>query len=205
MLLDIVILPPAGLRRKIGKRIKKATRGVRCTFIVDNSNLIPHQSLFHLKTSKARLPKLLAVVDGIAKKYPKIKYQSKGAVLSPRGSGIAYYLLLKPEILVKLHKEVLNKCHKFRTGVVLWNLKKEIWGYNKTYRQKYGSQHILKNFHPHVTMVRLKRAEDAPKVLRKMKMNFKFTAREIYVCEVNNWLQVKRVIKKFKLKQVSLG
>jgi len=199
MLFDIVILPPDKLRQKLGAKMKRALQGVPHFLVIDNDKLIPHLSLFHLKIAKKRVPDLFSTVERIAKRHSPMPIQSTGTKFSPTGSGFVFHTLSKPEILVKLHKEVIKKCHQLRTDAVPWNLKTLITGRKKIYRQKYGSHHILKNFHPHLTMARLKKPDDAAQVLKKMKMNFKFTAGEIYVCEVNNWLQVFKVLKRFKL------
>ena len=69
MLYDIVIVPPKNLRHKIGQRVLSVTRGKPATFVVDNIRLIPHLSLFHVRTSKTQLAKLFHVVEQIIKKY----------------------------------------------------------------------------------------------------------------------------------------
>ena len=52
-------------------------------------------------------------------------------------------------------------------------------------------------FNPHFTMGWLKDKKDISKVAKRMqKVKFGFLTKEIYICEVDEWWQVKRIIKK---------
>ena len=68
MLIDIVVLPPEKLRRRIGERTKKSARGISAGFIVDNKKFIPHLSLWHINTSRERLKKIEVELAKLVKK-----------------------------------------------------------------------------------------------------------------------------------------
>ena len=69
MLLDIVVLPPANIRQKVGQAILRATRGADCKYVVDNKKLIPHVSLFHIRTSQRRLKLIEQQVKSVLGQY----------------------------------------------------------------------------------------------------------------------------------------
>ncbi len=199
MLLDVVILPSAKLRRKLGRKIKKAVNSIPHVFVVDNKKLIPHLSLYHIRTTKVRFDKLVELVHEIIKSYKPFKLKSKGEQTFP--SGIVYYSIYKPAVLQRLHREVVDKCRILKTGPVPWNHARRPTKQETHYFKKYGSRLLLKFFKPHFTMVKLKNLDNGTKVIRKMKLGkFGFLADTVAICEVNNWLQVTKILKTFKLR-----
>ncbi len=200
MWLDIVILPPSTLRQRMGKKIKHATKGLKTVFVVDNKKLIPHLSLFHIRTSKARLSRLSRIVKGTIKKYKRMKLRAAGLEISKSGSGIVYVNISCPLKLVRLHEEVFNSCYPLRTGPMPWVIKsRKPTSQEKLDRKKYGT-HL--KFHPHFTLAMFQNYRDGEKVIERMgRVKFDFTADTVTVTEVNFWHQVIRVIKKFKLKK----
>lgn len=199
MLLDIVILPPQKLRRKIGKKIEVATKGLKPVFVVDNKKFIPHLSLFHVRTSKGRINKLEARIKEVLKEYRSIWLQSKGVELSKSGSGIIFYKVANPRELGRLRKQIFKACYPLRTGMMPWFISnRRPTNEELESRKKYGT-HL--KFHPHFTLTLLSDTKDVRTVARKIKsMKFKFLADTVAITEVNFWHQVKRIIKKFKLK-----
>jgi len=201
MLLDVVILPPWMLRNRLGKKITRATSNSPCVFVVDNKKLIPHLSLFHIKTSKNRSDRLSRLIKEIVKEYHPFKIYSQGFKVQFGGKG-GGFSLSKSRPLVSLHEEILNKCYHLRTGVMPWpwSALSKLTKQKRIYRRKYGTSYILKLFHPHFTMVLLKNGGDSEKVARKMfKTKFVFLADTIAVCEVNFYHQVTKILKTFKL------
>ena len=59
MLVDIVILPPPEIRRKIGRTIKRSVGKSPAFFVVENQRLIPHLSLWHLRISANEIGNLI--------------------------------------------------------------------------------------------------------------------------------------------------
>lgn len=55
MLIDIVMLPPQNIRKRIGTKMKKEMGNIPNFFVVDNRKLIPHLSLWHMKIAKKEL------------------------------------------------------------------------------------------------------------------------------------------------------
>ena len=78
MLLDVVILPPAKLLGKIGKKITEAARGMSAAFVADNQKLISRISLFHIRIKKNRLEKLSQKVQEVIKKTSAVYYEIDG-------------------------------------------------------------------------------------------------------------------------------
>ncbi|MBI4050791.1 MAG: 2'-5' RNA ligase family protein [Candidatus Doudnabacteria bacterium] len=204
MLLDIVILPPKVLRQRIGKKIKDATKDVKAVFVVNNKKLILHLSLFHIRTSKARLSRLSGIVKGIVKKHKVMNMRSAGLEISKSGSGIVYVNVSYPLKLVRLREEVFNSCYPLRTGPMPWMIKsRPPTRQEKLARKKFGT--YLK-FHPHFTLAMFQNHRDAERVIERMgRIKFDFTADTVAVTEVNSWHQVTGIIKKFKLKRSRIG
>lgn len=60
--------------------------------------------------------------------------------------------------------------------------------------KKYGR---ALGFAPHFTMGWLKNEKNIAEVVEKMRgMKFSFLAKEVYICEIDKWWQVKKIIKK---------
>lgn len=200
MLLDIVILPPANLRNKIGKAVIQATAGHPCRYVIDNKKLIPHMSLFHIRTSSQRFPELGRKVKIVISKYcPQIV----------RNTGLRAYegiwgtiLLTNNKALQKLNKHIVQECYKLRTGQMPWNSKEKPKGPALKKRLKYGTQHnIGKTFVPHFTVFAAPDETSAQKILKKLE-SFKFSFRgdTIAICRVNSNHQVTKILKTFRLK-----
>jgi hypothetical protein len=200
MLLDIVILPSQSLRENIGRKIRQATRNMPAAYVVDNRNMIYHSSLFHIRISKQRMPRLIEIVKRISKKYGSTLINSKGLELyEKKGIGIK---LSNNQQLKKLSQEIIVSCYRLRSGMMPWNPKRAP---NKTelrLRKKYGTQHNVEGrLQPHFTIAEFLNGADAQYVWEKLKsLRFSFVGNTVAICEVNRWHQVTRIIKKFKLK-----
>lgn len=175
--------------------MKKETAGYPAVFVVDNRKLIPHLSLWHLRTSKNRINALTAELKKVVADQKPIKINSAGFMASKKENGIVSFSVRSSEPLALLRKKVLEKAYSFKTGMMpqfaafgLWKGKTLVEG------KKYGRPLA---FNPHFTMGFLKKPEDALKIEEAMKKEeFRFLAKGIYVCEVNRWWQVTKVLKK---------
>lgn len=201
MLLDIVILPPAELRQRLGKKIREAAKGIPSVFVVDNKKFIPHLSLFHVRTSKNRIKKLESRIREIMKKYRPFELKTLGFYWGgDAGRQWVCQNITNPNILTKLHKETVQACHDLRTGMMP-SISKKLNKLEKFYRRKYGSRHLLKFFRPHFTLGMIKKDTDLERIIKRMRpLKMKFHADIVAITEVNFWHQVTRVIKKFTLK-----
>lgn len=203
MLLDIVILPPAGLRQKIGLAVKKAVNGLPYDFVVDNSKLIPHLSLYHLRVKSSRLKIVEAEIKNIAENFKAFKVKS--VMFGPyEAEPTIYFHLSKPKILQALNKVVVARCQKFRAGLLFarYKNKSKYSAKDNAYIKKYGTPwSVEKNFKPHLTMLKLKNIRDVKKVTQAIKnKRFEFTANTLAICKINVKGQVYKIIKKFNLK-----
>lgn len=199
MYCDIVILPPPKLRHRIGQQVRIVTRGKPATFIVDNIKLIPHLSLFHIRTSKTQLAKISNMVEQIIKIYTAQKIQTTNVRVGSSGTVVLF--LSKPKQLKKLHRELVSKCKIFRTGQMPWTNKQQPNKTEALYRRRYGTQHVLKFFNPHLTLAKLNIKN--PKVIAQKlnKIRFSFMGNIVAICQVNYWHQVTKIIYAFRLKQ----
>lgn len=202
MLIDIVILPPEKLRRRIGERIKKETKGYSTSFIVDNKKFIPHLSLWHLKTSKNRLIKVEAELGKLVKNQKPIRINSSKFHITKMKNGISTeFFVRKSSPMASLRDKVFRRTYRLKTGMVPPFKPFGIWsGKALKEAKKYGRPI---GFGPHFTMAWLKNWEDALEVRKRMEnMKFSFTAKEIYICRVNLWWQVDKIIKKINFSNV---
>ena len=96
-----------------------------------------------------------------------------------------------------LQKKVFENIHKYKTGIMPPFdpfLKLKVSKQKLKEVKKYGRG---LGFHPHFTIGWLLNSEDVSSVVKKMEhLKFSFLAKEIYICEVDRWWQVKRIIKK---------
>ncbi len=195
MLIDIVILPSAKLRQKIGRKMRKETASYSAIFVVDNKQFIPHLSLWHLRISKNRIDDLTAELKKTVVGQKPFKICSAGFMASKKENGIVSFSVKNDKSLELLQKKVFRRVYPFKIGMMpqfevfgLWKGKTLAEG------KKYGRPLA---FNPHFTMGFLKKPEDALKIEKTMeKERISFIAKEIYVCEVNRWWQATKILEK---------
>lgn len=197
MLIDIVILPPEKIRNMVGVRVRKAFGNSPNFFVVDNKNLIPHLSLWHLRTSEKKLPKIAEELQQVVGKQKPIKIISSKFRGIPKYKGCLEFPVKNNNSMRSLQKKVFENVHKYKTGIMpsfAPFLKLKVSKQKSKEVKKYGRG---LGFHPHFTMGWLKNEEGISGVVKNMqKVKFNFFAKEIYICEVDSWWQVKRIIKK---------
>lgn len=194
MLIDIVILPPAKVREAIGRKIKKEAAGYPALFVVDNMKLKPHLSLWHVRMRKGDIPELAKKLKDLVRNQKPIAVSSAGFTASKKSNTISFGVKrMKPMEL--LQRRAFEVAYPLRTGMMPQAKLFGPWkGEALKEAKKYGRPFW---FDPHFTMGVMRRHNDALKVERKMRgIEFKFVANGVYICEVNRWWQVIRVIKK---------
>ena len=180
----------------------KAVAGYSVRYFIDNKKLIPHLSLFHLRTTESRFRKLEQIVEKIASRFAGFPIESIKFEQYGDGTGVNY-VLSKPRELQKLNKETVVRVKSLRTGVLYpWYRTRKYSRIQQDYIKKYGTiWSVEKGFIPHFTMGRFISRGDAAKVVEKMKkINFEFMADTIAICEINNNGQVYKILKTLKLK-----
>ena len=202
MLLDIVILPPRGLREKIGARARKAAAGIKCKYLIDNRKLIPHVSLFHIRTDRAGYIKIQKKLLEISQEAKPFHMRAVGFE-SPEGSGYFWIRYHNSKSFKALHKKVLSELHPLRRGRIISRSLIKPSASQSRYWKKYGSPYILKLLTPHITIGRLK---DPDLILQRKiagrfgQLSSDFKNSELALCEVNHDCQVNKILKTFKLK-----
>lgn len=193
MLLDIALVPPEKLRKKLGEKAAKEIGGFPNAFVVDNVRRIPHLSLWHLRTSKSRVSKLTEELRQIVRKQKAIKITSTGFRILKKYKGDVEFTVEKNDALISLQEKVFKKIYSYKTGTMPPFFGRWV-GEKRRQAERYGKP---LGFKPHFTMGFLKNEEDARKVVKKMKkVSFSFFANEICLCEIDTWWQVKKIIKK---------
>lgn len=197
MLLDVVVLPPVELRRTIGRKIKE---GVGCyprLFVVDNTKLIPHLSLWHVRTSQNRIDKLAKELELAVKNQRPIGIRSTNFVAVKSPEGCVEFGVKNNRALASLQQKVFKKTYPFRTGMMpqfgaSFGIK---WSSKELKEAKKYSRPLW--FGPHFTAGILKSKEDALRSVKAMKkVKFKFLAKEIYICRVNRLWQADKILRK---------
>lgn len=198
MLLDIVILPPKALREKIGKKLRKAVSGLEVDYLVDNVELIPHLTLFHLKTDSGGYKNTAAFVKRLVSSNKRF-YVRGGRFESPKNGYLWYRFALSPRLLA-LQAEVRNHCLILRTGVLPVRSSKKLDPLARRLRRKYGTQYLFERSAPHFTMAQMRSSSDARKVIARMpKGMINFKAEKLAIAEINLNGQVTKILKTFKL------
>lgn len=197
MLIDIVILPPEKIRNILGSRMKKEVSDSSNFFVVDNKNLIPHLSLWHLKTSEKKLSKIAKELQQVVDKQKPIKVITSRFRVIKKYKGCVEFPVKNNRSLEILQKKVFEKIYHYKTGIMppfASFLKLDKTDKKLSEIKKYGRS---LGFHPHFTMGWLKNEEDILRVVKNMqKVKVSFLTKEIYICEVDRLWQVKRIIRK---------
>ena len=118
MLLDIVILPPTGLRKRIGKKIRRATKNLPRIFVVDDTKFTPHLSLWHIKTSKNRIGTITEELKKITKTQRPIKIKTKKFIASKKDKGGIGFKINSRKSLTSLRNRVFKRTYPFKTGMM---------------------------------------------------------------------------------------
>jgi 2'-5' RNA ligase len=199
MLIDIAILPPQDTRKKIGAKMKKGVGDLPNLFVVDNDKLIPHLSLWHLRTSKEKINKIAREVEKIAKGQKSVKINSSTFHALEQYKGFLEFAVKNTKELALLQQKVFQKTYLYKTGTMpkfASFVGHPYTGEKLKEVKKYGRP---LGFTPHFTMGWLKNEKDVAPTVKKMQgIKLSFLAKELYICEVDKWWQVKRIIKKIE-------
>ncbi|MBI4049526.1 MAG: threonylcarbamoyl-AMP synthase [Candidatus Doudnabacteria bacterium] len=200
MRLDIVILPSKSLSEKIGKQNKALEKDAPLVFSVDNKKLFPHITLYHVSVKKENLDQIYQKVQVIAQSTSPFKLLSRRINSE---DGVFVLDLKNNSQIYRLHEQVVESLASLRQRS--WRNYKGLTGIRKKLVNKYGHRHILKFFRPHITLGKMKDKKNLKKILSQTKIPISsFVADNIAVTEVDNYSQVTRIIKKFKLEPTRL-
>lgn len=198
MLLDIVILPPESWRKKFGSGVKKAAGDAPANIVVDNIRCTPHLSLWHIKTEKDKIPQLGAALEEALSKEKPVRITSGDLKISDmqKGGSIISIEVKRSKPLATLQKVIFRSTHTFKTGMMPQSFNP--WkGERLVQAKRYGRP---TDFTPHFTMAWLKRETDVQRFVKDVKVPaVNFVANEVYICEIDKYWQVIKVIKKVRL------
>ncbi len=199
MLIDIIVLPPANIRKNIAGLNKNLKENFAFKWTVDNKKLIPHISLFHINIKKSKLGEIMSKTSEVLKRVSPLEISFTAA------DGRYPYIGIKTDktdTLFNLHKKVIDNLKIFRVKAMPFIHKPKTFLDNQ-YAKKYGVIEVLTKFNPHITMGSVKNEDDFTKVLDKINSNREilqnFTADTVALAEIDKYWQVKKIIKKLKL------
>ena len=196
MLLDIVILPPAKLRNKLGTLAQQLGKTYPARYVVDNKKLIPHVSLYHFRTGPSRLRNIEQAVKMVLKTTSVFKLSGKMVEYGRYSIGLK---VNKPMALLSLKKAILASCSPLRTGMMPNMFKRKMTKEVKQALKDYGTVGTVLNYHPHITLLANFNGKLHHKKWIKISYPIDFYADNVAIAEVNNWYQVTRIIKRFKV------
>lgn len=197
MLIDIVILPPENIRKKIGKKAKKEIGNFPNFFVVDNIKLFPHLSLWHMRISKIEVNNIVKKLKQIVKGQKQIKINSSGFHALDKYKGCVEFGVKRNKRLIQLQHKIFQNIYSYKSGIMPQFASFLGIVYSKEKLQEIRKYGRSLGFAPHFTMGWLKNEKNLTEVVRKMrKMKFSFLAKEIYICEIDKWWQAKKIIKK---------
>ena len=197
MLIDIVILPPKDLRKKIRRKNIKEIGHFPSFFVVDNTNLIPHLSLWHMKIAKSSVGRIAKELKKVTKGPKPVKINSSGFHALEKYKGCVEFGVKNNKALVLLQSKVFQSVWIFKSGKM-----PQFASFLKIKYSKVQLEEIKKygrsiEFTPHFTMGWLKHRKYIKTVVKNMRgMKFSFPAKEVYICEIDKWWQVKRILKR---------
>ncbi len=197
MLIDIVILPPKKISKLIGDKIKKEIGNHPNYFVVDNVKLFSHLSLWHMKISKKGINIIVKKLKQITKGQKQIKISSSGFRALKKYPGCVEFEVKNNKDLTHLQHNIFQNIYSYKSGVMpgFASFLKIVYSGKKLQEIKNYGRSI--GFAPHFTVGWLKNIKDIPVVVKKMReMKFSFFAKEIYICEIDKWWQVKKIINK---------
>ncbi|MFA4937185.1 MAG: hypothetical protein WC575_02785 [Patescibacteria group bacterium] len=198
MLLDIVILPPAKLRKKLGRLALEANRICKASCLVDNKKMFSHCSLFHINTSATRISTLYKIVKKLAVSYSTCQLRVNGCHESEESWSV--FPLMGYGLLKKFRTAIFKNCANLRTGMMPPWSHRNLTRKEKENRKKYGVSNSPYVYKPHLTIGKFdsKCVGLVSKFLQNIRLSFK--ADTIAICQVNKNWQVTRIIKQFKVK-----
>jgi hypothetical protein len=203
MLIDIVILPPKSFRNKFGKIGLALKKQMPLFYTIDNKKLIPHLSLFHLRTNKvAKVSEALTFLLPSFrdfKVYPtRFNFHNIEDKYFIGGLGAKV-----TKDLQLLHESVVHCLYTFKSGPA-FKPQKYYSPKQEYYRKNFGGNpQMFELYNPHFTLARLKilNSKQIKKLRVMLKVKFApFQAKEIVVAQTNNNHQVIKILKTFKLK-----
>ncbi|MDP2933368.1 MAG: 2'-5' RNA ligase family protein [bacterium] len=197
MLLDIIILPPAEIRKAIGRLSGEISRRHSLAWKVDDKKLIPHISLYHLNCSPQRIPEITKYLKILASETRPVRLAiEKGSYDGPYfGMNVSMSNLLSD-----LHHAVVYGVKHLRSfGMPLFFLPTK--KLQKKYYKNFGVFKILKYFSPHITIGMVKNTGDLPKIVKLVRLPkfATFNGKQLALAEIDKRWQVTKILKTFKL------
>ncbi len=168
--LNIAIFPDENTRSQAIALSQSINETTESYFTLDESNYLPHISVYHAIYEESVKNKLTKVVADIAKKT------SAFDIRLSEYDYFADYLFLNASVsneLYELHMNLLNACNPLRSQIITDSILELIKNNQINEQQialvtKYGHPLTEKFFRPHITLARLKDSSAVSETIEKL-------------------------------------
>jgi 2'-5' RNA ligase len=196
---NIVIVPPKEISRSAIKLSRKF-KGLKSLFVLNQKNKFPHLSLYMLELPLKNISKVKKILEEIAKRAKPFKMESLKYRHEKHGFLDIYYR--RPAELKKFQTEIVEAINPLRRGMMRKKDLARLLDLNKNEQKnlkKYGFRSVGSEYHPHLTLTRLKRYDKT--VISGLKPpKFSFEVKRIGLFYLGDNGTCRQPVKRFDLK-----
>jgi len=162
---DVVLLPPKDIAQEAIYLSKLIAEKFPVEFVLDGKTKYPHVTLYQLEIPDKNLDRVKNKLDRIFHKQKKITNQLTN--FSNYETFISWDSH-KTQNLYDLHQKVVDQLNVLRDGLKVSVVLEAFDSFTHQQKQeldKFGAIGVLQNFHPHITITRIKNLFDLGEVL----------------------------------------
>lgn len=160
--LNIALLPSSTITQRAIEMSEKISGSVGTHFSLNTTTLLPHITIYQVHVPNTSIEKVTQQLTNIAS-------HTNPFTITLRTVSVNYKTFLfwecdKSVDLQNFHEETVKQINPFRNGLVLPVLK-SVTGLTEEDKkdvEQFGALLIGKRYHPHITITRLQKPEDAP-------------------------------------------
>lgn len=198
--LNVALLPDKATTLKAIELSKKLNENLDTHFILNESDLLPHLTIYQAHYPTENIEKIEKEIEGILKNVKPFQMKMKRFWATPQGN--VWWNSEDKEPMATLQKTSMDKCSPLRNGLIIPGLEKltELGEEYATEINNFGSLWLNERYIPHISLT----AVDPQNI--KKTLNFlgegeiaEFTANEIILGYLGKYGTVTGLIKKFSL------
>ncbi len=196
--LNIVLLPDVPTQEIAINLSNKLANRFPTEFTLNQSNLLPHITLYQAEFPKENLEKIKSVISEISSQIKPFKITlSNFSFLST----FIFWNFGNKEKIQKLHEKIVSELNPLRNNLIMKDLLNvnEIYPGARADVQKFGSLLIGKNYLPHLTISCLKNENDRKEALKLLDSQEEITyeVKTIYLGKLGKFGTVSRLLDTF--------
>jgi len=202
--LNIVLLPDKKTKELSRSISQQLSTSLQSRFVLDDSQYLPHLSLYQAQYVESNKDKVFAAVKDIASRTDPFMVTFSGYSLFAE---FIYLDAYKSKKLQSLHQQILKACDPYRQGLIPDPVREllDAGKFNSEQAQatrKYGHPFTGQLFSPHLTLTRLETIESKTSVVLASLPQEKVTmlAKEIGIVSVNEHGTCNQIYEVFSLK-----